>query len=91
MDTNAHANESGVVAIPAPHRLLNTVISYSPTQAAAATSLSLRTIAAAVASGGLPSTKVGRRRVIFKDDLETYLRQRSPRGGRLESDANHAA
>ena len=49
-------------------------IAFSPRQAALISSLSLRTITAAVASGELPSFRKGRRRVIFRADLEAYLR-----------------
>jgi excisionase family DNA binding protein len=49
-------------------------LSYNPQQASLATGLPLRTITAAIASGDLRSFKVGRRRLIFRDDLERYLR-----------------
>jgi excisionase family DNA binding protein len=52
----------------------STVIAYSPEQAAQVSSLSVRSIAAAIATGDLRSFKRGRRRIIFKADLETYLR-----------------
>jgi excisionase family DNA binding protein len=48
-------------------------ISFSPSQAAAVTSLSLRQITRAVASGELPSFKIGRRRVITRAALENYV------------------
>jgi excisionase family DNA binding protein len=49
-------------------------VTLSPLQAAQATSLSLRTIAYAISTGELRSFKKGRRRLIFREDLETYLR-----------------
>lgn len=49
-------------------------IAYSPQQASDVSSLSLRTITAAIASGQLRSFKRGRRRIIFRTDLDTYLR-----------------
>jgi excisionase family DNA binding protein len=59
-------------------------ISYSPQQAAAVTSLSLRQITRAIASGELASTKIGRRRVITRVALENYVC-----GGTL-NDATHS-
>ena len=50
-------------------------ISYSPAQAAAVSSLSLRSSTAAIAAGDLPSFKRGRRRIIFRADLEADLRR----------------
>jgi excisionase family DNA binding protein len=50
------------------------IIALSPRAAAAASSLSLRTVMQAIASGELPSTKLGRRRLVFRQDLEWYLR-----------------
>jgi len=56
------------------------VVAYSPRTAADASSLSLRTVMAAIASGQLRSFKKGRRRVIFSSDLDSYLRSaESPR------------
>jgi excisionase family DNA binding protein len=49
-------------------------IAYSPREAAAATSLSLRKITRAISSGELKSSKIGRRRIIQRNDLETFLR-----------------
>lgn len=54
------------------------MIAFSPRKAAEASSLSLRTLMTAIASGELPSTKKGRRRLIFRGDLETYLRAAGP-------------
>ena len=54
------------------------VIAFSPRKAAEASSLSLRTLMTAIASGELPSTKKGRRRLIFRVDLESYLRSAGP-------------
>jgi excisionase family DNA binding protein len=55
----------------------STPLAYSPQQAAAATSLSLRTITAAIAAGQLSTLKVGRRRLILREDLDSYLRSRA--------------
>jgi len=51
----------------------STKIAYSPREAAAATSLSLRQITRAISSGALKSSKVGRRRVIARIHLERYI------------------
>jgi hypothetical protein len=48
------------------------IIALSPRAAAPASSLSLRSVMEANASGALPSTRVGRRRVIFPGDLGSY-------------------
>jgi excisionase family DNA binding protein len=50
-----------------------TRIAYSPKEAADATSLSLRKLMGAIASGELRSFKKGRRRVILARDLQRYL------------------
>lgn len=50
-------------------------IAYSTRQAAEVSSLSLRQVMKAIASGELRSNKKGRRRIIFAKDLEKYLRQ----------------
>lgn len=55
-------------------------IAFSPAQAAFVSSLSLRTITAAIASGELRSVTKGRRRVIFRADLESYLRSQLGHG-----------
>ena len=52
-----------------------TVLAYSPRGAADASSLSVRMIRAAMASGALRSRKRGRRRIILARDLELYLRK----------------
>jgi excisionase family DNA binding protein len=49
-------------------------LSYSPQGATQASGLPLRTITAAIADGRLRSFKLGRRRIIFRDDLEAFLR-----------------
>ena len=49
-------------------------IALSPKAAAESSSLSLRTIMQAVASGALRSSKKGRRRIILVRDLALYLR-----------------
>jgi excisionase family DNA binding protein len=49
-------------------------LSYNPQEAALTTGLPLRTITAAIASGELRSFKKGRRRIIFREDLDAYLR-----------------
>ncbi len=51
------------------------IVAYSPQGAAFASSLSIRTIRAALAAGELRSKKKGRRRIIFACDLERYLRK----------------
>jgi hypothetical protein len=63
------------ISTPEPHSPAQPTdaISYSPAQAAAVSSLSLRSIAAAIATDDLPSFKRGRRRIIFRADLEAYL------------------
>ena len=48
-------------------------IAYSPKEAADVSSLSLRKLMAAVATGELRSFKKGRRRIILAKDLEAYL------------------
>jgi excisionase family DNA binding protein len=60
-------------------------IAYSPPQAAAASSLSLRTITAAIASGELRSFRLGRRRIVFRTDLDAYLRSEITSGAAPES------
>jgi excisionase family DNA binding protein len=54
-------------------------IAYSPREAADVTSLSLRKLMDAIAAGELRSFKKGRRRVIFRADLEAYLRSEASR------------
>jgi excisionase family DNA binding protein len=54
------------------------VIAYSPRTAAEVSSLSLRTVMTAIASGELRSVKKGRRRIVFAVDLENYLRSAQP-------------
>jgi excisionase family DNA binding protein len=49
-------------------------LSYSPQGASQVTGIPPRTITAAIAEGRLRSFKVGRRRIIFRDDLEAFLR-----------------
>jgi excisionase family DNA binding protein len=49
-------------------------LTYSPQAAAQVTSLSLRRITTAIATGELRSVKRGRRRLIFREDLERFLR-----------------
>ena len=61
-----------------------TKLAYSPREAATATSLSVRQITRAIAAGDLKSTKIGRRRVIARTDLERYISV----GG--SSEPNHA-
>jgi excisionase family DNA binding protein len=56
------------------HEGTRAVIAYSPRSAAAVSSLSVRTVMAAIASGELRSVKKGRRRIIFAADLEAFLR-----------------
>ena len=56
------------------------ILAFSPKRAAVASSLPLRTITAAIASGALPSFKKGRRRLILRADLEGFLRPDPPRG-----------
>lgn len=56
------------------------VIAYSPQGAADASSLSLRMVMAAIASGELASVRKGHRRIIFSADLEAYLRSARPAG-----------
>lgn len=51
-----------------------TVMAYSPKGASQASSLSIRQVMKAIANGELRSFKRGRRRLIFREDLETYLR-----------------
>jgi excisionase family DNA binding protein len=51
----------------------STKIAYSPREATTATSLSLRQITRAISAGDLKSSKIGRRRVITRTDLERYL------------------
>jgi excisionase family DNA binding protein len=53
-------------------------IAYSPREAAAASSLSVRKLMAAIADGHLKSYRKGRRRLIFREDLERYLRNEQP-------------
>jgi excisionase family DNA binding protein len=48
-------------------------IAYSPREAATATSLSVRQITRAISAGDLKSSKIGRRRVIARADLERYV------------------
>ena len=50
------------------------VLAYSPKEAAAASSLSLRKVMEAIATRELRSLKKGRRRLILRTDLEAYLR-----------------
>jgi excisionase family DNA binding protein len=50
-------------------------VAYSPQEVATATSLSLRRVMRAIAAGELKSTKIGRRRIIRADDLESFLRK----------------
>jgi excisionase family DNA binding protein len=49
-------------------------IAYSPQRAAEASGLSLRYVWKALSTGALRSFKKGRRRIIFREDLEAYLR-----------------
>jgi excisionase family DNA binding protein len=51
----------------------STKIAYSPREAAIATSLSLRKITRAISAGELKSSKIGRRRIIQRRDLEAFL------------------
>jgi excisionase family DNA binding protein len=48
-------------------------LAYSPKEAATATSLSVRQISRAISAGDLKSSKIGRRRVIARADLERYV------------------
>ena len=57
-----------------PHAADLKPVAYSTRQAALVSSLSLRHVMNAIATGELRSYKKGRRRVIFREDLETYLR-----------------
>lgn len=50
-------------------------LAYSPKQAAETSSLSLRQIMKVIANGRLPSSKIGRRRLVMRKDLEAYLRK----------------
>jgi excisionase family DNA binding protein len=58
----------------APNELELKPIAYSTRQAAVVSSLSLREVMKAIATGELKSFKKGRRRIIFRQDLEAYLR-----------------
>jgi excisionase family DNA binding protein len=49
-------------------------MAYSPQGAAEASSLSLREVMRAIAAGQLRSFKRGRRRLVFREDLEAYLK-----------------
>ena len=71
--------DSDSPATSASPRTVSTV-AYSPRQAADASSLSLRHVMTAIAAGRLRSFKHGRRRLIFRDDLETYLKGDANRG-----------
>ena len=51
------------------------VLAYSPQGAALASSLSIRKIREAIATGELRSRKKGRRRIILAGDLNRYLRK----------------
>lgn len=53
-------------------------IAYSPRQAAELSSLSLRSVMAAIACGELVSVKRGRRRLILREDLEAFVRRAGP-------------
>ena len=57
-----------------PKNTMTPKMAFSPTEAAQASSLSLRTVMSAIASGELPSMKVGRRRIVLAEDLESFLR-----------------
>jgi len=59
-----------------------TKVAYSPEEAAAASSLSVRSIWNAIARGELRSSKKGRRRLILARDLEAWLN--NPSDGRRE-------
>jgi excisionase family DNA binding protein len=54
-------------------------IAFSPQEAAETTSLSLRTLMDAIASGELRSLKKGRRRLILAKDLDAYLQSQTGR------------
>jgi hypothetical protein len=54
-------------------------IAYGGLPAASqASGVSVRQLARDVASGALVSFKLGRKRLVFRQDLENYLRQRAP-------------
>ena len=49
-------------------------MAFNLQEAAVASSLSARKLADAIRSGRLPSYRNGRRRLIFREDLERYLK-----------------
>ena len=49
-------------------------LALSPRQVVDVSSLSLRQVMKAIATGDLKSFKKGRRRIILREDLEAYLR-----------------
>ena len=49
-------------------------VAFSIRQAAAASSLSIRTLSEAIRHGELRAYRKGRRVIVMRDDLETYLR-----------------
>jgi excisionase family DNA binding protein len=72
MQQHAQAANTQNESIRTPER---DVVAFSPRQAAAACSLSLRYLMDAIAKGRLRSHKCGRRRLIFRADLVDFLRQ----------------
>lgn len=48
-------------------------LAFSPREAAAMTSLSVRTIRKAIADGRLPVARIGRRIVVRREQLEKFL------------------
>jgi excisionase family DNA binding protein len=55
--------------------LLSSRILFSPREFSALTGLSLRTTTKLIASGELKSIRVGRRRLVHRDELERFARR----------------
>lgn len=64
-------------------------LAYTKTEAAAACSCGIRHIRQAMASGALPSKRIGIKTVLLKSDLEKWLASRPAQHKRKRKDVTH--